>query len=167
MNLDRLDQLFYYDNGLLRYKKPVGLRNAGDVAGNKLNKGYWQVGVDRKRYLAHRVIFALHHRRIPGQIDHINGDKCDNRIENLREVDNAQNQWNTGLRSTNKSGVKGVYWHKGIKRWVASCRHGGKQHIVGTYNDLQAAAESIAAYRLAHHGQFAKHATNGIGEQHE
>ena len=164
MNIDRLREMFVFDGTHLRYAISVGNRKAGAIAGTRHNKGYWQVGIDGKRMQAHRVIFALQHSYMPEQVDHINNIKDDNRIENLRPATNAENHWNTGLRSTNKSGVKGVYWHKTIKRWVASCRHNGKQHIVGTYDNLQAAAKDIAAFRLAHHGQFARHAAHGIKE---
>jgi hypothetical protein len=144
---------------VLRYAVAVGCRKAGSLAGTSHGKsGYWQVGVDGKRMQAHRVIFAIHHGFLPEQIDHINGDKADNKIENLRAATNAQNHWNTGLRSTNTSGVKGVHWHKSSGKWAAVCRAEGRYHNIGLFDDIADAARSVESFRLAHHGAFARHA---------
>lgn len=166
MNIDRLREIFVADGGLLRYAVSVGSRKAGAVAGTRHNKGYWQVGLDGKRLQAHRVIFALHHGYLPEQVDHINGNKSDNRIENLRAATNAQNHWNTGLRSTNKSGVKGVHWNKAASKWSAECRANGKINYVGLFDNLDDAAIAVEAFRSVNHGTYARHArANDVGEQ--
>ncbi len=157
MNIDRLRELFVVDGGSLRYAVSVGSRKAGAIAGTR-NSGYWQVGIDGKRMQAHRVIFALCHGYAPEQVDHINGDKLDNRVENLRAATNAQNHWNTGLRSTNKSGVKGVHWNKMASKWAAECRAGGRVNFLGLFDDLDDAAQAVEAFRSEHHGAYARHA---------
>lgn len=170
MNIDKLRKTFTYDNGTLRYAVSIGSRKAGDATGSMGCRGYLLVGFEGKRLPAHRVVFAMHHGYLPKQVDHINRIKTDNRIENLRPVTNTENARNVGLTSANKSGVKGVHWHKGIKRWIAACRHSGKQHLVGTFSDLAKATEAISAYRKEHLGEFACDATaHGIkqGGQHD
>lgn len=87
-------------------------RRAGDVAGTrKGSTGRWQLILNRKHYLAHRVVWELHNGVIPCNmmIDHINGDYQDNRLCNLRLVDRKGNSRNTKRNSKNSTGVTGVY----------------------------------------------------------
>lgn len=90
-----------------------------------------------------------------GDIDHINGVKTDNRLSNLRLASRSQNMANTGLRSTNKSGVKGVCWDKQSGRWDARIWKDGVAHRIGYFDDLDQAkvAYDAAASRLF--GEFA------------
>lgn len=167
MNIERLKEVFgYLEHGALYYRIKMGHCLPGTIAGSVSGKGYRKVGIDGKRLQEHRVIFAIHHGYMPDHVDHINGLKNDNRICNLRSATNAQNHWNTGLRSTNKSGVKGVHWNKQINKWVAACRANGRIHRVGSFADINDAASAIEAYRQRVHGDFAKHAAaHGIGTQ--
>lgn len=72
---------------------------------------------------AHRVAWLLHHGRWPeGQIDHVNRDRTDNRISNLRDVTHAENMGNKKRYRTNSSGVAGVYYHRQRGRWAATLR---------------------------------------------
>ena len=99
-----------------------------------------------KRCKEHRLIWLYHHGVWPkDQIDHINGVKDDNRIENLRECTHQQNQFNR--KSYGKtSPYKGVHWCKRDKRWVAQYKYKSKQYYVGYYETEEEAAE---AYRKA------------------
>lgn len=113
--------------------------------------GYRKGRIHRKLVRAHRVAWALHHGRWPNlDLDHINGDRSDNRISNLREVTRSENQRNMRLPSDNRSGVIGVYWNTQRQRWVAEIRdtRGKKQHL-GAFADLDAAAAARRAAEQA------------------
>lgn len=117
--------------------------------------GYYYTRVCRKQIAAHRIAWFLVHGRWPtGQIDHINGNQLDNRLANLREVDAAQNQWNSKLRKDNKSGYKGVYQRRNGS-FISYISVRGKRLNLGTFPTAEIAH---AAYRMAseqYHGQFA------------
>lgn len=110
---------------------------------------------------AHRVAWYLHYGVQPsGQIDHINGNPCDNRLINLRDVTRAENQRNMKRRSNNRSGSLGVSWDTRRKKWYASIRAEGKTKSLGRHDTLEAAinarkqADAIYGYH-ANHGRDA------------
>ncbi|WBK39668.1 hypothetical protein [Xanthomonas phage L522] len=114
LTFEQVDQLLAYDpaTGELRWKVARGRHGnackAGSVAGSVNSRGYIQVGVHGRLYQAHRLAWLLHHGAWPSQqIDHIDRDRTNNRIDNLRECSNSENQQNVGKRSDNKSGVQG------------------------------------------------------------
>jgi hypothetical protein len=112
--------------------------------------GYRKGRIHRVLFRAHRVAWALHHGSWPElDIDHINGDRSDNRITNLRQVTRSENQRNMRLPSDNKSGVVGVYWSTARKKWVAEIRNaqGRKRHL-GVFEDLEDAATARRAAEL-------------------
>lgn len=121
-------------------------------AGKPAFSGDTQFGHRRGRILgsfimAHRVAWAMHHGQWPvDQIDHINGDPADNRIENLRDVPGKTNARNKPRYKTNKTGVAGVYWHNSAKLWGASISHGGKQRHLGCFADIN---DAISARKTA------------------
>lgn len=131
-----------------------------EQAGYITTGGYRRIPIGGKDVSAHHVIFALKHGRWPqASIDHINGDPLDNRPENLRECTHAQNMWNKRLYRNNKSGVKGVHWHKQVGKWCAQIKHNGKLIVAGYYKDIAEATQAVAKLREQFHGDFAKHAT--------
>jgi len=100
-----------------------------------MNKGYLQGAVMGVNLLAHRVIWAHYYGEWPDkQIDHINGNKVDNRISNLRVVDPAQNQRNLGHNSANTSGVTGVRFISKFRKWEARIGDAGKPRVLA-YTD--------------------------------
>jgi hypothetical protein len=107
-----MNDLLYYSNGMIIWKvKPNKSIKAGTEAGYINAQGYRSFMHQGKNYLAHRVIWEMHKGSIPNgmQVDHINRDRSDNRIENLRLVTHQQNCWNsTGYGVT---GIKNVHKH--------------------------------------------------------
>jgi hypothetical protein len=122
-------------------------RYAGKPALNCVDAGHgYRVGaVLGRSYLAHRVAWKLSTGGDPSdELDHINGDRTDNRRCNLRVVSRLENQKNTALRSNNKTGVVGVYWHKVAGKWCATLGN----RVIGRFPTFKAA---VAARRYAEH----------------
>lgn len=118
-------------------------RHNGKKAGCKNvhpSQGYVVIRIAGKLFRAHRLAWLYVHGEWPkNEIDHINGDRSDNRICNLREATSTQNKMNTSLRSDNKSGVRGVSWHKQVGMWRATIKFDGKQRLVGLFHSLDEA----------------------------
>lgn len=104
-------------------------------------KGYKSGKLSGKRLKAHRVIWAWVHDEWPDEIDHINGDKTDNRISNLRGVDHAENSRNRKLYSNNTNGSIGVF-QRPSGRWGAHINADGKRVVIGTFDTKELAAEA-------------------------
>ena len=91
------------------------------------------------------------------QIDHIDRNPGNNRIENLREVTQIQNMQNTKIHSLNTSGVKGVSWNTKNRKWVAQVHVLGKKAYLGMYNTLEEAEAVVKEAREKYHGEYARH----------
>lgn len=106
---------------------------------------------------AHRAIWAIHYGAWPAdQIDHINGNRADNRLSNLREANNAENQRNRGAQGNNTSGVKGVSWNKSNSRWQAHIKVSGRKYHLGYFGSIEDAATARASATPRMHGEFAR-----------
>lgn len=154
---DELNALFEYQNGTLVRKTTRGGMPTGSTVGYINSDGYKATRINGKMYLVHRVIYFMAHGSMPEQIDHINGKRTDNRIENLRPAKPSENSCNSKIRSTNKSGIKGVNWHKASGKWVAQLYVNGKKMHFGLFDDIAEAAKAIEQARNKHHGEFANH----------
>lgn len=141
------------DTGELFWKVSHWKRvKAGNVAGDKYRNGYRRVCVDSKEYLAHRVVWMMAYGEWPtNEIDHINGDRADNRLCNLRLATSTQNKQNTGRRSDNKSGRVGVSWQKNLGKWQAAITVNRKQRHLGFYPDIESAAMAYAKAKAELH----------------
>lgn len=133
-------------------------RDAGKVAGNKAKHGYITVRVNYKLYYAHRIIWEMHNGPIPKgmQVDHIDMDRANNRLLNMRLANNAQNNSNRGLQSNNTSGYKGVSWDKSKGKWAAQIKVGAKNHHIGRFDSIEEAASARRKATEHYHGQFAR-----------
>jgi len=129
----------------------------GQEAGYVMNKGYRMILFGARGYMAHRLAWLYHYGAWPtDQLDHINGDKDDNRIENLRVANDSQNQANVGLSRRNKSGVKGVSWNARRKKWTAEIRVNTKGKHLGYFDRIEDAACAYAAAAERFRGEFAR-----------
>lgn len=147
-----------YRNGKLYWKVSNSNRvKIGDEAGTVNSSGYLNIGLNNKNYLNHRIIFAIHNGYIPKVVDHINGFKTDNRIENLREATRIQNGQNMKLRTSNKSGCKNVSWHKPLNKWKVSLRVNNKVKHIGYFLNLELADLVAVEARNKYHLNFANH----------
>lgn len=143
-----------------RLSKTWNSKYAGGRAFTASKQGGYFVGrVNGRKYLAHRVIWAIYHGRWPETgLDHINGNTQDNRVENLRLANQHQNMANTKKRSDNTSQVKGVFWSKGRSKWCAQIAKNGVSKHLGYYDDINDAA---SAYRIAASSEFGEFANFG------
>ena len=144
-------------SGNLTWRMRRGPVRAGHVVKTVGGDGYFAVALYGKQYRVHRVAWLLHYGSWPeGDIDHINGDKVDNRIENLRVCDDERNQWNVGSRG-GVSKYKGVDWHKKTGRWRARIRVGKSRRIeLGYYRTQEEAAAAYDRAADQYHEDFAK-----------
>ena len=133
-------------------------RKDGRSAARPMSRGYLNVYFGGKTYKAHIVSWAIYHGRYPKNLlDHINGNKTDNRIENLREANAYQNTRNAKRRSDNTSGIKGVYFHSQSGKWTACIRTGGRQITLGRFSDINEAAKVRKEAAEKFHKEFARH----------
>jgi hypothetical protein len=132
----------------------------GSVAGSITKSGYVSIGINGRYYMAHRLAWLFEHGEWPTVfIDHINGNKADNRLENLRMADYSQNRRNAKRNKNNKSGVKGVSWSKESKKWHARLWADGAYKHLGLYDDIELAELVITEARDIFHGAFANNGT--------
>lgn len=143
------------EKGELRWTATRGKARAGALAGSTAANGYQYIKLQGKGYLAHRVIWFFAHGVWPsGSLDHINGDRSDNRIANLREVSargNAENMRRPGRANT--SGFLGVSRVKESNRWLATIRANGRSISLGYFGTPEEAhATYVQAKRRLHAG---------------
>lgn len=120
--------------------------------------GYHEICVDARLYRAQRLAFLLMVGEFPAadlDVDHINGNKADNRWANLRLATRAQNATNAKQRAHSASPVHGVTWDAARGKWRAQIRVDGRKINLGRYDDIEAARRAYVAASTRHHGAFA------------
>lgn len=103
--------------------------------------GYIRIVYEGDLYYIHRLIWMWVYGKEPDHIDHTNGDRQDNRLENLRNVDSATNQRNKAKQKNNSSGFTGVHWNEHVGKWKVQVKVDQKQIHLGYYNTPQEAAK--------------------------
>lgn len=158
MNKELAHKLFTYNNGKLYWKAKFSkYSNAkiGSETGSIDCDGYKRTKVNKKVYGTHQLIFLMFYGYIPTQIDHINKNKLNNSIENLRVASHSQNQHNKAIQKNNTSGVKGVSWYKRLKKWQVQIMVNKKAIHFGHFDDLELAELVATEARHKYHGIFA------------
>lgn len=141
------DLFDYTDDGcLIRKTSESWNTNAGDVVGWP-SHGYLSVGIGMSQYFVHRIIWLWNKGYLPeNEIDHIDRNRLNNRIENLREVNSMCNKRNTGLFKNNTSRVKGVVFYAKRNKWTAQISLNNRTRSLGRYSDfLEAVCHRLAA----------------------
>ena len=159
---DELKALLNYDSetGVFTWKIRLSYNVPAGAEAGCIEKtyGYHLIGIGKASYRAHRLAWLYMTGEMPSvHIDHINGNKADNRFANLRKASYAENGRNAKLSITNKSGVKGVSWHKSNQLWVANLRVNKKHKYIGGFKTIEEAANAIKQAREELHGQYANH----------
>lgn len=172
MDLGFLQECLQYDRdaGVFYWRRRPESHFASSRAANSWNTKYAEtkagtaapdgrvnIQLSYRLIKAHRLVWFFEKGQWPSrQIDHINGDPSDNRVGNLREATNAQNQYNRGANKNNTSGYKGVYWDKPRKKWRAQIMHNKKTVFLGHFNNTQEAAAAYAEAANQYANEFAR-----------
>lgn len=171
IDLEALRRDVIYDNGALYWASDPEIvkswpgsrkRYAGCRAFKKMVRDYMAGRFGGRRYYAHQIVWLLFNDELPKSIDHINGDKCDNRVENLRAATQQEQSRNLPLRRDNKTGFVGVRFRADLgNKWIAEIHLDGKQKYLGCFSDkMSAVAARAEAARAAGfspiHGRIAK-----------
>lgn len=130
----------------------------GSLAGCIELNGYRSIKIQGRHCKAHRLAWLLGHGEDPGElyVDHINRDKLDNRLCNLRLADCSQNRGNSGKTKLNSTGYKGVTRSKRDGKWGASIMARGVNHYLGHFSTAEEAHAAYAAAAKKLHGEFAR-----------
>ena len=154
---EQVKKLFTYSHGDLIRLITVSNAVKGSIVGSRSTSGHLNVRAHRREYRVHQLVFLYHHGYIPKEIDHINGIRDDNRIENLRECTRSQNQYNSIKRKNTTSKYKGVHWNSARRMWMGQLGLNKKQIYLGLFDDEETAAQVVQIARIKHHGEFANH----------
>lgn len=159
INKDYALKIFDYVDGNLYWKTKTSKYSnikIGQIVGFLDKENYRRVVINKKSYGVHQIIYLMFYGFIPKEIDHKDGNPLNNLIENLRQANRIEQGCNTKISKNNTSGVKGVYWHKQIKKYVVRLNIDGKRRNFGTYNDIDYAKFVSEAMRYKYHKEFAR-----------
>lgn len=154
---ERLRSLVRYepDTGNFYWIVARGPKHPGDIAGSVTTQGYNQLAIDRCSLRSNRMAFLYMNGVMPsGIIDHINGDRRDDRWANLRDITASMNSHNMRKASRkSKSGVLGVFFLERKQKWTARLRKMGKDYHIGFFDTIDDAENAyIEKKRLVHEG---------------
>lgn len=159
VSIERLRHVFSYNpsTGILTWRINTGKkRMIGKSAGSDNGTGHLRLRIDRCDLYVHRIVWAMTYGYWPTRgIDHINGNPCDNRIENLREANQSQNVANS---RNMKNKLKGASYRKSLGRWRSQIMVKGKYIHLGNFDSEQEAHEAYCAAAEKHFSTFARRA---------
>lgn len=114
---------------------------AGTIAGGVTGGGYIQIRINNKRYMAHRLAWLYEYGEMPAkELDHLDHDKSNNKIINLRSVSHGENDKNRSMYRANTSGINGVWFNKFTNNWMAYISVKNKRFHLGMFSTRYAAA---------------------------
>lgn len=135
-------------------KTRYGIVQPGARAGYTLQNGYRIIGLDKERLLSHRLAWLYVYGKWPqGFIDHIDGDRANNAISNLRVASRSQNSWNS-RKTWGKSGIRGVTFNRNEGRWVANININGARRFLGYFDDPESAKAAYGDAAKQAQGEF-------------
>ena len=151
-------RLFEYKDGVLYWKNCTSraVKN-GSKAGHSNSYGYWRIETKYGSLAAHRIVFLMHHGYMPKIVDHIDGNKLNNKIENLRAATYTENSYNSRIGKRNTSGSKNISWRPNQCKWRVRVNANGKTITIGQFEDFEFADLVAQEARSLYHGQFARH----------
>jgi hypothetical protein len=153
---DYLKEIFEYKDGSLYWKKSRPHVTLGMKAGHlKQDDGYIRIAIDKKAYYAHRLIYIFHHGFCPKTLDHIDTNRSNNKIENLRPATNSKNGANRKLGSNSKTGFKGVHQINECKFRAYISINKKRKHL-GYFNTATDAHLAYQAAAKDAFGEFAR-----------
>lgn len=139
---------FYYKDGELYWKESigkVGRRKTGSIAGSSKGNFYKRVRLNGKQYRCHRIIWFLHYGEWPkGEIDHIDRNKLNNHIENLRDVTRSENQINSEVDKRSKTGIKNICFNSSENVFLVQARRNGKLFHFGRFKKIEDAKAALS-----------------------
>ena len=154
------EELLNYDanTGVFTRKVYRGGQPIGSIADNKHHSGYKNLYISvngkGKSIASHRMAWFITYGEMPNIIDHIDMDKSNNKLSNLRECNHSQNNMNRINQKNNTSSRKGVHWHKRNKCWMAVIKINGKQSYLGSTKSFEEACTLRDNAEIKHHGEF-------------
>jgi len=159
MHAELVRELLHYDpaSGVFVWRRGTGKAAKGAIAGSPDSDGYIAIGIDGKRYKAHRLAWLYMVGEWPvGGLDHVDCDKTNNRFANLRQATCSQNRWNSQLKRVNTSGYKGVHFNKNAQRWRSIIKARGVSKFLGYFDTAESAYAAYCAAAKEMHGDFAR-----------
>ncbi len=154
-----LQKLFKYNKetgDFIRKVKTAIATSVGEKAGYKNKQGYVQMRIQGKTYQAHALAWLYMFGEIPTLIDHIDGNRSNNAITNLRIADRSINGFNREKKSESSSVFKGVLWSKKYGKWESKINASGKRKHIGYFHSEQEAGHAYNKSAIELHGEYAR-----------
>jgi hypothetical protein len=152
INMLRSEMEYDQKTGHFKWLVNKGGKRSGNIAGCLRPDGYRAIKFDGKHYLAHRLAWFYVYESMPKkELDHIDGNRDNNKINNLREATSSQNKQNTKMSKQSKSGLKGAHYHKISKKWLSRIKVNKKTIHLGYFDTKEEAHE---AYKSAANDMF-------------